>query len=71
VQLKVLGGKHLKLVVSPEQCDLTVDAIAFNAAPQREVLGDSNRIRLVYRLDINEYRGQRSLQLMVDHFAPA
>ncbi|HQY69077.1 MAG TPA: hypothetical protein PLW13_01530, partial [Pseudomonadales bacterium] len=45
---------------------LELDAIAFNidAAfwpdPRRE------RARLAYRLDVNEYRGNRSVQLLVE-----
>ena len=27
-------------------------------------------VRLVYRLDINEYKGERRLQLLVDHVLP-
>ena len=27
--------------------------------------------QLVYRLDVNEYQGERRLQLLVDHLLPA
>jgi hypothetical protein len=27
-------------------------------------------VQLVYRLDINEYQGERRLQLLVDHVLP-
>jgi hypothetical protein len=27
-------------------------------------------VQLVYRLDINEYQGERRLQLLVDHLLP-
>jgi single-stranded-DNA-specific exonuclease len=29
------------------------------------------RVRLVYRLDVNEWRGNRSVQLLVEHLEAA
>ena len=66
LQQRIVGQRHLKLVVMPEGGTLALDAIAFNVDtlvwPDESV----QRVRLVYRLDVNEFRGQRSLQLMVD-----
>ncbi|MBR9827820.1 MAG: single-stranded-DNA-specific exonuclease RecJ [Oceanospirillales bacterium] len=66
LQQRIVGQRHLKLVVMPEGGTLALDAIAFNVDtlvwPDESV----QRVRLVYRLDINEFRGQRTLQLMVD-----
>ena len=42
-----------------------IDAIAFN---QREPLRE-RWVRLAYRLDVNEYQGQRTPQLIVEHIA--
>ena len=33
-------------------------------------LGQTQQLHLVYRLDIKEYRGRRSVQLMVEHLLP-
>ena len=44
-----------------------LDAIAFNYG--RDVC-PSQTVRLAYRLDINQYRGMRSLQLLVDQVDP-
>jgi single-stranded-DNA-specific exonuclease len=66
VQRRIVGEKHLKMVVSPLSGRKHMDAIAFNALEQpwpRE----ARRVRLAYRLDVNEYRGNRSAQLMVEH----
>ena len=41
-----------------------IGAIAFHAA---ETPLDWTRIRAAYRLDVNEYRGNRSLQLVLEH----
>ena len=64
---RVLGERHLKLVVSPPGLkQQALDAIAFNVSP--DVLQQSmTRVRLVYRMEINEFRGQRQLQLMIEH----
>ena len=71
VQQRVLsGGKHLKLVVSPQHSDSVFDAIAFNVAEGAWPQHDVSLLQLVYRLDINEYRGSRNLQLMIEHLAP-
>lgn len=45
------------------------DAIAFNHTDE-EWPGGVRRVVLVYRLDVNHYRGRRSLQLMVEHVEP-
>ena len=45
------------------------DAIAFNAVRQHPSPPD--RLHLVYQLDLNEWRGQVSLQLRIDHMEPA
>lgn len=63
-QCRVLKERHLKLSVSPPDDTAAVcfDAIAFNQTPPVDV-GDV--VRLVYRLNVNEFRGQQSVQLMV------
>jgi hypothetical protein len=40
-----------------------IEAIAFN---QTELQGLPERVHLVYRLDVNEYRGLQQLQLIVE-----
>lgn len=68
IQQRLLGSSHLKLVLSPlnaPQCLL--DAIAFNVDVILRSPRKLERVRAVYRLDVNEYRGERRLQLMLDH----
>lgn len=68
VQQRLLGDSHLKLVVCPLNDERqTLDAIAFNVDRARWPDNAAREVRLVYRLDINEYRGERTLQLMVEH----
>lgn len=66
--IRKLGDKHLKFVVSPSGQAHAVDAIMFNVPAEKLSTGPVSRIRLVYRLDVNEYRGQQQLQLMVEYF---
>ena len=64
---RVVGERHLKMWVQAER-NRSFDAIAFNCLdPQAEVVLPEGERRLVYRLDVNEYLGERRLQLLVDH----
>jgi single-stranded-DNA-specific exonuclease len=65
---RVVGDKHLKMWVVSGDGARQFDAIAFNfkGADEDAALPDGD-VRLVYRLDINEYQGERRLQLLVDH----
>ncbi len=70
-QQKLLNEKHLKLVVSPVQSPyLVLDAIAFNIDVQAWAASVHNKLRLAFKLAPNEFRGQRSLQLLVDYWEP-
>ena len=69
VQQRIVGEKHLKVVL--EKQGEVFDGIAFNidvkAWPNMEV----KRVHLAYRLDINEFRGKRTVQLMIEHITVA
>jgi single-stranded-DNA-specific exonuclease len=62
---RIVGGSHLKMIVRPIDGSDAVDAIAFNRLP--DDLPQSGPVRLLYRLDINRWRGREECQLMVDH----
>ncbi|MDC0612644.1 DHHA1 domain-containing protein, partial [Vibrio sp.] len=68
---KLVGEKHLKLMLEPlfkgHSTHQMVDAIAFNIDVRRWPDASVNTVRIAYRLDINEFRGNQSLQLMVEH----
>lgn len=59
---RVVGERHLKLRVVPPGGGRPVDAIAFN----QQAGGLRGSVRLAYRLDVNEYRGIESPQLIVE-----
>ena len=66
IQQRLLQGKHWKLVVQPLDSDQIFDAIGFNLASLwPSPLPD--KLRLAYQLDINEFRGNTSLQLRIAH----
>ena len=65
VEQRTVGEKHLKLRVRAAEGGTAVDAIAFNQA------GPAYRgvVQLAYRLDVNEFRGVESPQLVVEQIA--
>jgi single-stranded-DNA-specific exonuclease len=65
---RVIGDKHLKMWVTTADRSRAFDAIAFNfKGVDDDASLPDGEVRLVYRLDINEYKGERRLQLLVDH----
>jgi single-stranded-DNA-specific exonuclease len=68
---RMIGDKHLKMWVCTADQSRSFDAIAFNfkGGEENPPLPDGD-VHLVYRLDINEYKGERRLQLLVDHVLP-
>jgi single-stranded-DNA-specific exonuclease len=70
LRARVVGERHVKLQVRPDASRAAFDAIAFNYLDDETVKPPEGRIRLVYRLDVNEYRGERRLQLLIDHLQP-
>jgi single-stranded-DNA-specific exonuclease len=70
VSQRLVGEKHLKVVLSPDGGKKLIDGIAFNV--DLDVWPDQaiEQVEIAYRLDVNEFRGQRSVQLVVEHLAP-
>jgi single-stranded-DNA-specific exonuclease len=62
---KVLKDVHVKMSLRPSGGREAVEAIAFNRAGA-EWLG-SGQLRLVYRLDVNDYFATPRVQLIVEH----
>ncbi len=67
LEWRSVGEKHLKLQLRQPAADTIVDAIAFNYTAADLPAGGS--IHAVFRLDVNEFRGQRKLQLIVDYIS--
>ncbi|MBL4585276.1 MAG: single-stranded-DNA-specific exonuclease RecJ [Pseudomonadales bacterium] len=66
---KIVGERHLKFRAVEPRSGLTIEAIAFNVDldcwPSTH-----NRARLAYKLDVNEFRGNRTAQFVCDYLEP-
>ncbi|MDJ0905905.1 MAG: single-stranded-DNA-specific exonuclease RecJ [Woeseiaceae bacterium] len=65
LEQRTVGENHLKMRLRPVEGDTVVDAIAFNQAGT----GYRGIVQLAYRLDVNEWRGRESPQLIVEQIA--
>ncbi len=71
LQQRIVGARHLKMVLAPPSSpQQIIDAIAFGIDTQQWPNPDVKKIRIAYRLDINEWRGQQSVQLLVEYLQP-
>ena len=68
IEQRIVGGKHLKCVLRPAQSDLLLDAIAFNVDEQAWPNRQCQTIYAAYQLDVNEYRGNKKVQLIINEF---
>ena len=69
MQHRIVGEKHLKLTLAAEGVE--IGGIAFNIDVNDWQVKPLKRIHALYRLDINEYRGERNPQLVIQSFWPA
>ena len=69
---RVVGERHLKMWVEVPKTGRSFDAIAFNHIEEPgNFTPPQGVVQLIYRLDVNEYQGERRLQLLVDHVLPS
>lgn len=68
VEQRIVGQKHLKMVL--KVAGKLLDAIAFNVDIEAWPNLSVQQLFCVYSLDINEFRGQRNVQLLVEHIEP-
>lgn len=64
---RLIGQRHLKMVLQVPGTDFYVDGICFNVDTDEWPALRTEMIKIVYRLDVNEYRGVKKLQLLVEH----
>lgn len=67
VQQRILKEQHIRLVLSQKNSNETIDAIAFFCT-EEQLKTQFKTIQICYKLSINEFRNQRSLQLMISEF---
>ena len=63
---RVVGERHLKLTLGLPDVGAAVDGIFFNA-PVADLPSRIQRVEGVYRLEVNEFRGQRNPQLLFEY----
>lgn len=66
VSQRIVGERHLKLRLRHPQSDAPIDAIAFSVDTDRWPDPSVQTVRVAYRLDVNVFRGERSLQLRIE-----
>ena len=69
VNKRIVGEKHLKMLLRNTDSGDVIDAIAFNTLDTDWPV-DTEKVKTVYRLDINEFRGNRTAQLMIEYIEP-
>lgn len=72
---RFVGEIHLKMVLRSAENTTPIDAIFFryldnSDSPDKRPALELNKIFTVYQLDINRYRGQETLQLILRHLEP-
>lgn len=70
LQQRLVGERHLKVMVEPVGGGPLLDGIAFNVDTTRWPDNGVREVELAYKLDINEFRGNRSLQIIIDNIWP-
>lgn len=66
-EARVVGADHLRLRLAPSGSSATFTAIAWRAAALRDAL--PSRLRVAYRPQVNEWRGEQQVQLLVQGLA--
>jgi single-stranded-DNA-specific exonuclease len=63
---KIVAEKHLKLVLEKDNAQF--EGIAFNCIEEGSQYNPyTGKVKLIFKLDINRFRGNESLQLMIDY----
>ena len=67
---RIVGERHLKVMVEPVGGGPLLDGIAFNVDTAVWPDNGVREVELAYKLDINEFRGNRTLQIIIDNIWP-
>ncbi len=66
IQCRIVGQQHLKFVLRFPMSEMLIDGICFFVDKTENWLG-CRSIKAAYKLDINEFRGNRTVQLMLQY----
>ena len=73
IEQRVVAGQHLKMKLAPingSQPSDALDAIIFRYVEPGEEVPRLATVQAAYQLQVNEFKGKRSLQLLVEHLQP-
>lgn len=70
LQQRLVGERHLKLMLEPVGGGPLLDGIAFNVDTTRWPDNGVRQANIAYKLDVNEFRGNRSVQLIIENLWP-
>jgi len=70
LQQRLVGERHLKLMLEPVGGGPLLDGIAFNIDTACWPDNGVREVEIAYKLDVNEFRGNRSVQLIIDNIWP-
>ena len=68
ISQKVVGEQHLKLRLATR--DRVLEGIAFRQLQPGEEMPKLERIHAAFQLDLNEFRGAKTLQLIIEYMEP-
>lgn len=71
LQQRLVAEKHLKLMLRESESGVLLDGISFFVDLNKWPNEAASKLRLVYKIEINEFRGQSNLQLLIDHLEVA
>ncbi|MGL4033791.1 single-stranded-DNA-specific exonuclease RecJ [Kosakonia cowanii] len=70
LQQRLVGERHLKVMLEPVGGGPLLDGIAFNVDTAIWPDNGVRQVKIAYKLDVNEFRGNRSVQLIIENLWP-
>jgi single-stranded-DNA-specific exonuclease len=71
IEQRLLANKHLKLLLEIPGTSQTIEGIMFNVNTEAWPNHRVSKINAAFRLDINEFRGQTKVQLLIECIFPS
>jgi single-stranded-DNA-specific exonuclease len=67
IEQRLVGERHLKLSLRRPEGKRVINAIAFNVDTKAWPNHHCTQVKIVYRLDINEYQTLKNIQLLIEY----
>ena len=67
INQRIVGQRHLKLILQVPKSNYYLDGIVFHVDLEKWPNFHCGYAHLAYRLDINEFKGHKKLQLLIDY----